>query len=1053
MARRLVFPRRPILLLTLLLIAAYTGPNRTSTVQQRDPTSDVWTCINHDPPPGWSGTCLLHHPENPCLDEGGHHPSVQQQQYWCGWVADYCTCSPAYREVTINLSLATIDGWFDCALPGEGGWCRGPANLLAVGGEPLAGYAITAIEGNLDGGDNPGFSCAGEACAQPLPEGLGTAAFWAVSSYGDTSPMALLEFAVDTGAPGLTGALAGGAEGANGWYLAGPVELVCMGTDTTSGLAGIAYRVDGGEWAASAMVNGEGVHTLECVASDIAGNTSLFSQTVGIDGTAPSGEIHLEGVPGEGGWYVSEATASVSAADETSGVASVQHRVDGGAWEAGSLVEVAEGRHQVAFRVTDGAGNVVETSIEIAADLASPVSTFAAGSEMWAARTVQIGGSSSDAGSGIAVVEVSLDGGESWRSLEGGSSWSYAWDSRAVADGQYLFLARAEDGAGNLEGTARLSVRVDNTPPGIELTPEWLVGERGTLRASDAGVGLWNARATITCQGMVPRVIAYDQVPSAIVWDGRDGSGRSVGAGRYGVRVQVRDWLGNEGQAQGWIDVPAPVVGVTEAEPTSAPGAPAPTVTPTRPVVAGRPLAPAATPTRGVTWREAEPLEERPAQVETSSAASPGSVPWGLLGAGALAAGAYALARRRWGEQEGTGVTPTPTPPWPTSTPTPTSSCPTSTPMAPTASPSPSFSPTPTASSTPTATASATPGPTATPGTASPREPLHPGEVPMTVASAVRTSASLSRNALETLEDLADEVTPRNYQVVGLVGSVVRAVGLGRRVAGAPGTEVAGTTLTAHGLDFVGTLLRGAQALVQENLPRGLEPIRRAMRAWGSGPNPGSRAAAMGSRMADDFGAQLRAIGEHYVARSAPLRALQGIGAAAGLFTGGLQAWEGARMFRNQDRHDNVLGVVQIAGGAATVAGSAITIASIAVSTLAVTAPALVGAAPVLLGIGLIAAGGTLLYNHLRDQPGTARANRAVEAWANRPGGLADVLTAAGRVIYGIFHPAPPAGPPPQRAPCPPASPPPTAAPPPRQPPGRGVPPAATPVPRNRERD
>jgi hypothetical protein len=66
-------------------LAEYLGPDRhvVDMVQVRDPTSDFWTCGNRNPPPGILGTCILHHPDNPCPDAGGHHPSKEQQRDWC----------------------------------------------------------------------------------------------------------------------------------------------------------------------------------------------------------------------------------------------------------------------------------------------------------------------------------------------------------------------------------------------------------------------------------------------------------------------------------------------------------------------------------------------------------------------------------------------------------------------------------------------------------------------------------------------------------------------------------------------------------------------------------------------------------------------------------------------------------------------------------------------------------------------------------------------------------------------------------------------------------
>ena len=60
-------------------------------------------------------------------------------------------------------------------------------------------------------------------------------------------------------------------------------------------------------------------------------------------------------------------------------------------------------------------------------------------------------GTASDAGGGVvAAVEVSLDGGITWRPARGRTNWSYAWNPDATA-GEVSILSRAVDDSGNLE--------------------------------------------------------------------------------------------------------------------------------------------------------------------------------------------------------------------------------------------------------------------------------------------------------------------------------------------------------------------------------------------------------------------------------------------------------------------------------------------------------------------------------------------------------------------------------------------------------------------------
>ena len=99
---------------------------------------------------------------------------------------------------------------------------------------------------------------------------------------------------VDVTPPASSATLAPAAPGAGGTY-DGPVTVTLSGTDAAggSGLGGLEYRVDGGEWTAYAQPwrsSAEGAHTVEHRATDVAGNTGTAgSVTFTIEGDDPDG--------------------------------------------------------------------------------------------------------------------------------------------------------------------------------------------------------------------------------------------------------------------------------------------------------------------------------------------------------------------------------------------------------------------------------------------------------------------------------------------------------------------------------------------------------------------------------------------------------------------------------------------------------------------------------------------------------------------------------------------------------------------------------------------
>lgn len=412
--------------------AGYTGPNRTTTEQVRDPANDYWTCIKNNPPPGTSGTCVFK-PGNPCTDAGGSHPSVGSQQSVCGWIADSCGCTKAYTTITVVLPPATVSGSFSCSTPGDNGWCCGGPSLNLSAHEPVGGYVITLIEGS-PGVLCPSLNAASVSCSWAGGgEGSYSISFWAHSSYGDTSEQSSTTWSLDSEPPGVSMGSSGGLLGGGGWYLAGPVTVSASGSDATSGISSVGVSVGGGDWSTSTQVNGDGLHVVDLRAQDNAGNVTHSTATVGIDGTAPTLTTSTIGNVGQAGWFTGNPVIiNAVASDPLSGVAQIEYSLSGGAWVGGASVEVtAEGTSTVTFRARDIAGNEAVDNATVKVDTLEPSSRFtnpADGSESWVSGEFTIAGTSSDDTSGVSIVELSLDGGSTWRDLNlQGDEWSYVW--------------------------------------------------------------------------------------------------------------------------------------------------------------------------------------------------------------------------------------------------------------------------------------------------------------------------------------------------------------------------------------------------------------------------------------------------------------------------------------------------------------------------------------------------------------------------------------------------------------------------------------------------
>ena len=347
--------------------------------------------------------------------------------------------------------------------------------------------------------------------------------------------------------------------------------MSASGADGISGVSKEEVSVDGGGWARTVQVKGDGVHSVSGRVIDGAGNQATDSAEIRIDGAPPSLSPELSGTKGKDGWYISPVSIFASASDNLSGVARVEVSAGSSGWQAGPLTISTDGTHKPKYRAEDVAGNEnTEDGPTIKIDTHTPVSAFInppEGSETWVSGIIPLIGQSSDLTSGLSTIEISFDEGQSWSSMErAGGDWRSSWDSSEMPNGTYVVLARASDVAGNLESTARVTLRADNLPPLVDIPESWPVGQPGTLVVEEGGIGLDGVEVIISDGENVLENQKYSarEAPQAVTWNGRLTDGSLAAPGEYRVKVFAWDLVGNQGSDTGWIIVP-------EAEPVAAP--------------------------------------------------------------------------------------------------------------------------------------------------------------------------------------------------------------------------------------------------------------------------------------------------------------------------------------------------------------------------------------------------------------------------------------------------------------------------------------------------
>ncbi|MFI6638249.1 OmpL47-type beta-barrel domain-containing protein [Streptomyces sp. NPDC050504] len=314
----------------------------------------------------------------------------------------------------------------------------------------------------------------------------------------------------DTTAPD-TSVKVEGERDADGAYV-GMAHVTVTATDSGSGVDRVEYALDQGAWqpyTTAVMVHQVGAHTVRYRATDRAGNTAAEKSAAFTvvapptdDQTPPETSATVSGERNDQGEYVGAATVTVSASDTGSGVDSVEYALGPGAWTAyTSPVAVREpGARTVRYRATDRAGNtaaeksaaftVVAPPVE---DRTPPVTTAAVtgsrnsdGAYVGAAKVTV---TASDADSGVAEVEYSLDGGP-----------YLAYTAPLVVDrtGHHTVAHRATDRAGNTSEARKASFAV--APGGGVPSPNCPeYDERLTVFVGTVGTGVPNRMTRSRC--------------------------------------------------------------------------------------------------------------------------------------------------------------------------------------------------------------------------------------------------------------------------------------------------------------------------------------------------------------------------------------------------------------------------------------------------------------------------------------------------------------------------------------------------------------------------
>jgi hypothetical protein len=278
-----------------------------------------------------------------------------------------------------------------------------------------------------------------------------------------------------------------------------PYSVVLDGADALSGVASVSWKIqlqgmaESGENVGSAghetaTVNQDGTHLLSTRVRDIGGTVSTWrTEVIQIDRVLPTDNTAYPSAP-----VSNRHVVNFNPADDRSGVAAVEWKLDGGVTKTNSSVTITgEGVHQLEVRVRDNAGNYSGWATHTITVTLPPDSTAPDDNTnipaQWrtSAYTVTVAAADDIDGVGVDYVEWRLDDDEI-QSGPAGSTFT------VTADGQHIVDTRVWDKAGNHTDWKTQTLSIDKTRPtdASTIASGWVNSRTITFAGADATSGM-----------------------------------------------------------------------------------------------------------------------------------------------------------------------------------------------------------------------------------------------------------------------------------------------------------------------------------------------------------------------------------------------------------------------------------------------------------------------------------------------------------------------------------------------------------------------------------
>ncbi len=301
------------------------------------------------------------------------------------------------------------------------------------------------------------------------PDGTYTIEFYSADNLGNMEFVHSQTHQLDNTAPSSSDALSG-TIGDNDWFVSSVTVTLSADDSSGSGVATIYYILDDADteaYSVSLIVIEDGWHATEFWSVDKLGNTESPHKTDSfkIDTTPPSTSASLnpETPNGRNEWYTVPLEVTLTAYDQTSGVATTYYHINSGPVRplviGIPIIIPDDGVYTIYFWSVDNAGNTeTANSISFRIDQTTPTTVPTIGDPKYGADPTYVSTTTaftleaSDAISDVDYTEYKIDSG----------AWTtYSTPFNVLDFGSHTLYYRSVDIAGNIEDTQSIWIVVN----------------------------------------------------------------------------------------------------------------------------------------------------------------------------------------------------------------------------------------------------------------------------------------------------------------------------------------------------------------------------------------------------------------------------------------------------------------------------------------------------------------------------------------------------------------------------------------------------------------